>query len=98
MNNHTATPNGRPRAEHETRGAARRRARKSTRFIRLDARACEACWKCVEACPRAVIGKIDFFFHRHAVIANAGECTGCLKCVKVCEYGAIQGVEDVKER
>jgi 2-oxoglutarate ferredoxin oxidoreductase subunit delta len=60
-----------------------------TAFVHATGMKCKACWKCVEACPKAVIGKIDFLFHKHAVIRNPESCTGCLKCVKACKYGVI---------
>ena len=62
---------------------------RQTRHIQLDSRQCEACWKCVEVCPQRVIGKMNFFFHKHAVFRRPEECSGCRKCVKVCEYHAL---------
>jgi 2-oxoglutarate ferredoxin oxidoreductase subunit delta len=61
-----------------------------TKFIHATGRKCEACWKCVEACPENVFGKINFLFHKHAVIRNPENCIGCLKCVSVCKYGVIE--------
>jgi 2-oxoglutarate ferredoxin oxidoreductase subunit delta len=61
----------------------------STMYIYLDSHRCRACWKCVESCPRGVIGKIDLLFHKHAGIRNAAKCKGCLKCVKACPQQAI---------
>ena len=45
---------------------------------------CIACWKCVEACPRQVLGKVKVLWHRHVKVANAGACIGCGKCVAAC--------------
>jgi 2-oxoglutarate ferredoxin oxidoreductase subunit delta len=59
-------------------------------FIRLDTRLCEACWKCIEVCPKKVLGKIDMIWHRHAVIRNGAACNGCKKCVWACESGALE--------
>ncbi len=63
--------------------------RYSTKFISIQTDKCLACWKCVEACPSEVIGKIDIIIHKHAVVDNRDECTGCRKCVKACECNAI---------
>ena len=59
-------------------------------YIQLDTKNCKACWKCVEKCPKKVIGKVNIFIHKHARIVNSKECIGCLKCVKICEQGAIK--------
>ncbi len=63
--------------------------RGTTGYIRLDTHLCRACWKCVETCPRGVIGKINLPFHKHAHINKPDGCKGCLKCVKVCPQEAI---------
>jgi NAD-dependent dihydropyrimidine dehydrogenase PreA subunit len=63
--------------------------RNSTKYIRLDTRLCQACWKCIEACPNGVIGRIEFLFHKHTFIENANKCKGCQKCVKACLQQAI---------
>ncbi len=60
-------------------------------FLRLDTRRCKACWKCLSACPRKVIGKVAILWHKHVRIANPDACLGCLKCVTVCESGALTG-------
>jgi NAD-dependent dihydropyrimidine dehydrogenase PreA subunit len=36
-----------------------------------------------------VIGKVNFFFHKHAVLRRPEQCTGCRMCVKTCEHGAF---------
>ena len=59
-------------------------------YIQLLTKNCKACWKCVENCPKKVIGKVNIIFHKHARINNSMECNGCLKCVKTCEYIAIR--------
>ncbi|MGA2503536.1 MAG: 4Fe-4S dicluster domain-containing protein [Anaerolineales bacterium] len=64
--------------------------RRKNNFITMDTRRCEACWDCVEACPKQVLGKIDVIWHRHAIIRNAEACNGCKKCVRACESGAIE--------
>ena len=35
-----------------------------------------------------MIGKVNFFFHKHPVFRHPEQCTGCLKCIKTCEHGA----------
>ncbi|MBR5717187.1 MAG: ferredoxin family protein [Bacteroidales bacterium] len=61
----------------------------ATKHIQLDPRKCHACWKCVETCPKQVLGKIDLPFHKHTNIVNPDACIGCKKCVKACQHGAI---------
>ena len=63
-----------------------------TAFIYLDSHKCRACWKCIETCPRGVIGKIDMLFHKHARVADPTRCKGCLKCVKACPQQAISAL------
>jgi len=70
----------------------RRHRANSTKFINLDARKCEACWECVKACKNETLGKVDLFFHRHALIVNPDKCTGCLRCVKACKYRALTAI------
>ena len=64
-----------------------------TAHIQLDPQKYQACWKCVEACPRHVLDKIDLPFHKHAKIINPDACIGCKKCVKACEYNAMTAIE-----
>jgi NAD-dependent dihydropyrimidine dehydrogenase PreA subunit len=61
----------------------------TTMHISLNTHLCRACWKCVESCPKGVLGKVDFLFHKHARIDKPDECKGCLKCVKACPEQAI---------
>ncbi|MDE5637479.1 MAG: ferredoxin family protein [Alistipes sp.] len=56
---------------------------------RFTSRGCTACWACVEACPRKAVGKIDFAWHRHAVLHRAA-CIGCMKCVRTCPNGCFK--------
>lgn len=69
----------------------------NTRFIRLDSRACEACWQCLAVCHKHALGKVDIFGHKHVKIAEADRCAGCLKCVKACGSGAITAIVQPKE-
>jgi len=71
------------------RHRARKRHHAQTSFIELDSRRCQACWACLEACPKNVLGKIDFFFHRHVKIKHAELCIGCMACVRACPHGAL---------
>jgi 2-oxoglutarate ferredoxin oxidoreductase subunit delta len=64
--------------------------RRHTKFISLDTRRCEACWDCIEVCPKQVLGKIDMIWHRHTIIQDAEACNGCKKCVRGCETGALE--------
>lgn len=63
--------------------------RKKTEFITIDAGKCKACWDCVDECPRAVIGKVKFLWHKHIVIKHPDACIGCGKCVKACRHGVF---------
>jgi ferredoxin len=71
----------------------------STKYIELNTHLCQACWKCVEACPNQVLGKLIVLWHRHARVDNAESCKGCKKCVRICEKGAIlyKGVNPVQK-
>lgn len=60
-----------------------------TRFIVVDTSLCQACWACVDACHRKVLGKVKFLWHRHVRIDNPDACNGCRRCVNVCSHGAI---------
>lgn len=65
-------------------------SRKSARtsYVQLDTSKCKACWKCLLGCKNQVIGKVDFLWHKHALIVNAHACIGCLNCVKICQHNA----------
>ena len=63
-------------------------SRQATRYVKIDARKCKACWKCVDECPRQVIGKIDLWFHKHVVFRHSDACVGCRKCIETCPHGA----------
>jgi 2-oxoglutarate ferredoxin oxidoreductase subunit delta len=67
----------------------RHRSATATPFVVLDRSRCEACWCCVEACPETVLGKVESFRHRHAVVEAGERCTGCGRCVKACKSGAF---------
>lgn len=62
---------------------------KSTAFVILNTKKCEACWKCISFCTKGVIGRINLPWHKHAHFINISECIGCMSCVKVCRNEAI---------
>jgi len=62
-----------------------------TVYIGLNTSLCKACWKCVEACPEGVLGKVNLIFHKHSRIDHPEDCKGCFKCMKACPHGAITG-------
>ena len=61
-----------------------------TKFIELNTHQCQACWKCVEACPSRVLGKAIILWHQHARVDHAESCKGCKKCVRICPHEAIR--------
>lgn len=61
-----------------------------TNFVELDTRTCQACWRCVSACPSQVIAKVSVLWHKHARLRDGKACTGCLKCVAVCSNQALR--------
>lgn len=54
----------------------------------MNPRLCMACWKCVETCPKKVIGKTRVL-HRHVMFRNADACIGCGKCMKICPHNVF---------
>jgi 2-oxoglutarate ferredoxin oxidoreductase subunit delta len=76
-----------------------------TPFVQLDTQKCKACWECIKNCSNQVIGKIDFPWHKHALIIEPDACTGCLNCISICQYSAYsisdkpkQETEELKKR
>lgn len=61
----------------------------ATKFITMNPRHCVACWECVEKCPKQVIGKVGFLWHRHVAFKDADACIGCDKCVRTCPNGVF---------
>jgi len=65
-------------------------SRVATPYVTLDRSRCEACWRCIEVCRTAVMGKAGFGPHRHAVVVDAAACTGCGRCLNECPSGALR--------
>jgi ferredoxin len=63
-----------------------------TGHVHFDARVCEACGACVEACPRDVLSVLPYRFHRHAHVDHPDRCRGCLRCVRACPRGAVRAM------
>ena len=62
----------------------------ATRYVALVSSRCRGCWRCVEACARSVIGKLDQPGQRNANIVAGADCIGCGACLRACPAGAIQ--------
>lgn len=63
--------------------------RTTTKYVAMNPSRCMACWKCVDKCPKHVIGKVGFLWHKHAVFKDADACIGCNKCIKTCPHGVF---------
>jgi len=63
--------------------------KQSEQSISIHSKQCSACWKCIEACNRHVLGKVKILWHKHARVVNAQACIACKKCIAVCENGAL---------
>jgi ferredoxin len=55
-----------------------------TAFVWVNPRNCNACGRCLDACPKQVLGVDGFFWHRHVVLENPDACNGCKNCLHVC--------------
>lgn len=68
-----------------------------TKFVAINPSHCKACWKCIPECPKNVIGKVGFAWHKHVAFANAEACIGCKKCIRTCpEHVFFAFQEDFK--
>ncbi len=70
----------------------------ATRFIQVNTHLCEACWNCLEVCPKPVLGKLEIGPHRHIHIDDAENCNGCKRCVRACPHSAIEYIYKPKSR
>ncbi|MCC8173300.1 MAG: 4Fe-4S binding protein [Odoribacter sp.] len=61
-----------------------------TSYVWADPRKCAACWKCIETCPKQVIGKVKFLWHKHIILVNSSDCIGCKKCINTCPHGVFR--------
>lgn len=61
----------------------------STKYVAMNPSRCVACWKCVGQCPKNVLVKVGFLWHKHAAFQNADACIGCRKCIKTCPHGVF---------
>lgn len=68
--------------------------KKSTKYVALNPRHCVACWECVDKCPKQVIGKVIFLWHKHVVFKDSDACIGCYKCVKTCPNGVFTQISE----
>jgi ferredoxin len=60
-----------------------------TEYIRANPQKCTACGACIHSCPKQVIGKVGFLWHKHITFKNAENCIGCNKCIQVCPHGVF---------
>jgi len=65
--------------------------------IQIDTENCKACWKCIDACPNNVIGRINMPWHKHAKIVNRNNCIFCLKCVNACDFDAVLNLKKIEK-
>lgn len=42
-----------------------------TQYIWANTKNCEACWQCINTCPKQVIGKVGVLWHKHIVFSYA---------------------------
>lgn len=69
---------------------------KNTNYIRINPAQCEGCWACIDVCPSDVLGRVDFFAHKHVRIKDAAQCKGCGMCIRACPHGAITEIMQEK--
>jgi len=60
-----------------------------TGYVWANTNNCKACWDCINTCPRQVIGKVSFLWHKHIVYKNSASCNGCKKCIQTCQHGVF---------
>jgi len=67
----------------------RGRGKTQNSHIKINSHLCKACWVCISACPKQVIDKVGFLWHKHIIIRNGENCTGCGKCIKICPHSVF---------
>lgn len=60
-----------------------------TPYMSINPHKCKACWECITVCPKQVIGKVGFLWHKHIVFKDSDNCSGCQKCIKICPHGVF---------
>ena len=60
-----------------------------TKYVWANHQRCKACWECVDACPKQVIGKVGILWHKHIVLKDSDNCNGCKKCIQICPHGVF---------
>ena len=60
-----------------------------TPYVWADFDLCKTCGRCINVCPKQVIGKIGFLWNKHIIIKDAENCIGCKKCIRICPYGVF---------
>ena len=69
--------------------------RMATPYIAINPHNCVACWECIPACPKHVLGKVALPFHKHVRIVDADACIGCNKCIRTCSHGVFTSLKNV---
>ena len=69
--------------------------RMATPYIAINPHNCVACWKCIPACPKHVLGKVALPFHKHVRIVDADACIGCNKCIRTCPHGVFTSLKNI---
>ncbi len=56
---------------------------------------CKACYLCIDACPKKVLGKdktVNALGYYPAAVEKQEDCIGCAMCARVCPDIAIEKV------
>ncbi len=69
------------------------KSRTRTAAVRIDVKKCIGCWDCIVSCPKEVIAKVGFLWHKHIIIKKPEACIGCYKCIKACNHGVFKQLE-----
>jgi Fe-S-cluster-containing hydrogenase component 2 len=66
-------------------------------YICINPYKCTGCWKCIKICPKQVICKVGFLWHKHIILGNLENCIGCKKCLKICPHGVFNEIQTTKK-